>query len=179
MKAFEEQGGVPAPETTNEPPSLEQIHAMLADLDEWGRQLSRDAEEAYELEKKLYGSPLPTALFHATTPDRAAQIREKGLQPSRLSFEDRDAVCLSDTIGYARFCASKMQGVPPEDLVVLEVTTEGLPRDRIRSYLSLSNPIEPDEPLHEVHSEVPIQPDWLYELTPEEAAEIESTESEH
>lgn len=52
-----------------------------------------------------------------------------GLQPSELMYDDSQVVSLSDTVQFALDCASQTQQVPPEDLVVLEITTRGQDQD--------------------------------------------------
>lgn len=149
------------------------LHEILAGLDEWADGLRTESDEEVEAIEKIYHSPLPVALFHATTSENARLIMTEGLVPSSLQFEDREVVSLSDSIAYAKFCASQTQGVSPDELAVLEVTTQGLDRERAKSYLLLANPVLPDEPLHEVHYDEPISADWIHLLTPDEVAQIE------
>lgn len=149
---------------------LTAIHGVLADLDKYAEGHSgRQPEE----DLKFY-SILPEALYHATTKEKARCILIEGLRPSALQFEDRAVVSLSDTVAYARFCASLTQDTEASDLVVLEITTQGLPREQFESYLPFDNPLEPGEKLHEVHSNEPISGDWIHQLSDEEVSDIES-----
>ncbi len=148
---------------------LTKIHQVLADLDTYAEGLRA---QSAEVDQKYY-SVLPEALYHATTREKAEQILTDGLRPSQLQFEDRAVVSLSDTIAYARFCASVTQDVDPSELVLLEVTTQGLPREQFESYLSFDNPHEPGDKLHEVHSMEPIGSDWIHRLADSEAVDIE------
>jgi hypothetical protein len=159
-------------ERTND---LEQIHILMAELDHWAAKLREDG--SLEAELAIYDSHLPEALFHATTKDAARRIMNFGLIPSPLIFEDRGEVSLSDTVDYALFCASETQGVDTSELVVLEVTTQGLERKSAKSYLRLDNPMTKGEKMHEVHYSKTINPDWIHELRPEEIAAFVVAES--
>lgn len=158
-------------------PSLDSIHQLLFELDIWAEDMRRQGDAEAEAVDKIFYSALPVALFHATTREKADKIAREGLLPSRLKFDDEAVVSLSDTIGYAKFCASTTQGVDPADLVVLEVTSRGLKRDLTKSYLKLDNPLQTGEALHEVHYAEPISPDWIHELSAQEVEEIEQQEA--
>lgn len=151
---------------------LAAIHQMLAELDSAREHIAKDIDNV----DKIYYSRLPVALFHATTQERAMQIAQDGLKPSKLQFEKKAAVSLSDTVKYAKFCASVTQNVNPSELVVLEITTQGLDRENMESYLLLDNPHDSTEKLHEVHSLVPISPDWVHQLSDDEIHAIEAEE---
>jgi hypothetical protein len=151
---------------------LESIHRALAEIDA----LSENSVHSREWLEKVCYSRLPDALFHATTKDKAERIKEDGLNPSKLQYEDRKVVSLSDTVAYAKFCASQTNGVDPTELVILEVTTQGIDRENFESYLAFADPHDMNEQLHEVHSIVPISPDWIHRLTPEDVVQLESNE---
>lgn len=155
---------------------LDALHEFLAGLDRWADDMMKGADQEAQSIEQIYHSRLPGALFHATTRAGAEQIKKEGLKPSPLQFENNKVVSLSDSIRYAKFCASETQGVPPEELVVLEVTTQGLDREDAKSFLLLDNPLIRGEKLHEVHYGKPINPDWIYELSPHEIVDIERNE---
>lgn len=163
--------------TASEKLDLDALHDFLAGLDQWAEEIRQQADADSESVEQIYYSRLPEALFHATTKGKAKQIKAEGLKPSTLQFEDNEVVSLSDSIGYAKFCASQTQGVAPEELVILEVTTQGLDREEAKSYLQMDNPYVKGEKLHEVHYGKAVNPDWIHELSPAEAAEIELTEN--
>lgn len=160
---------ISAEDQTRNQELLQEIHNAIAELDAQTRQQR-------ELTDEMYYSRLPLVLFHATTSQKAKRIMLEGLLPQRLIYEDTEVVSLSDTIGFAKFCASTTQGVAPSDLAVLEITTQGLDRELAQSFLTLLNPVKPNELLHEVHYHAPISADFIYKLSAEEAAEIEKTE---
>jgi hypothetical protein len=164
----------PTVPTELDPDSLQEF---LADLDRWADEMRQRADTESEAVEKIYYSRLPEALFHATTKEGARKVRVEGLKPSPLQFEDNKVISLSDSIQYAKFCASQTQGVPPDELTILEITTQGIDREEAKSYLQMDNPYIKGEKLHEVHYAKAINPDWIHELTPEEAAEIERAES--
>lgn len=155
---------------------LQSIHAMVAELNKWAGVTAESAAEEQEKIEKMYHTPLPEALFHATTRERAKSIMKQGLLPHQLIFDEEEVVSLSDTVKYAKFCASVTQGVPEDDLVVLEITTQGLDRELAKSFLHLPPPSQPDVVMHEVHFCAPISSDFLYQLSPKEVSEIESQE---
>ena len=151
---------------------VHQIHAMLAELDEWSRANMKELADQDELHRKMYETRLPIVLFHATTKEHAKSIMLQGLLPHQLEFAHEEVVSLSDTIAYARMCASVTQNTPEDELVVFEVTTQGIDRDQAKSFLHIPPPGFPDAEMHEVHYLEPINSDWIHQLTPEEVAEI-------
>ncbi|MBA3678807.1 hypothetical protein H0W80_01240 [Candidatus Saccharibacteria bacterium] len=161
----------------NQTEELASIHQMLADLEDWAKQLAIESREAEDLHEKMYYSRLPEALFHATTQANAKRIMLEGLQPHQLEYEPESVVSLSGTIDFARFCASVTQDT--DDLVILEITTQGLNREQAKSFLQLPNKIKPGEPLHEVHYLEPISSDYIYELTVEQIQKIEAKKSKN
>jgi hypothetical protein len=58
--------------------------------------------------------PLPEKLYHVTTEKSAQQIIQDGLNPSKLYFEDREVVSLSDDINFAIRVAAETQNVDPK-----------------------------------------------------------------
>lgn len=163
---------------SDEARELQSIHAMVAELNKWAEELADSAAEEQEKIEKMYYTPLPPALFHATTIERAKSIMQQGLLPHRLIFDEEEVVSLSDTVKYAKFCASVTQGVPEGDLVVLEITTQGLDRELAKSFLHLPPPSQPAADMHEVHYSAPISSDFIYQLSPEETSEIEAQEQQ-
>lgn len=155
---------------------LTSIHQMLADLQDWAKESEASSREAEAAHDAMYYSKLPEALFHTTTPANAKRILLEGLKPHQLEFEPDKVVSLSDTIGFAKFCASVTQDTPKGELVVLEITTQGLDREVARSFLKLPNKIKPGEPLHEVHYTEPINADFIHQLSTTEVAELEKEE---
>lgn len=156
--------------------NLDAMHELLVGLDSWVEKMKAQNQIEDEALDKIYNSRLPPALYHATTAANARRIATEGLKPSSLMTENTEVVSLSDTISYAKFCASETQGVAPGELVIFEVTVQGLDREEAKSYLLLENPLVPGEKLHEVHYGQPIDPDWLYQLTPAEIVDIELAE---
>jgi len=153
---------------------LASIHQMIADLSEWAKEQDTNNREAEEMHEKMFYSELPEALFHATTQANARIITLEGLKPHRLEFEPHEVVSLSDTISFAKFCASITQST--DDLVILEITSQGLKREQAKSFLQLPNKIKPGEPLHEVHYFEPINSDYIHQLSQAQVAELEKTE---
>lgn len=102
--------------------------------------------------------PLPEKLYHVTTKQNISTILGgdgDGLNPTKLKFEDKEVVCLSDDIDFALRVAQNTQNTDPRNLAVLEIDTQYLLPSRTHNYLrkadpSASNPVDAAE-IHEVH----------------------------
>lgn len=162
---------------SGEKPSLDALHHAIADISREVDELIRQADAEGDAIEKMYYSRLPLGLYHATRKENAGSIKAEGLHPSELMYENDQAVSLSDTIEYALMCAGITQGAAPEELTVLEITTQGLDREMAKSFLQMPNPFKPGENLHEVHYSETINPDWIHELTSEEIAELTQKET--
>ncbi len=116
--------------------------------------------------------PIPEVLFHVTTKENAEQILKEGLDPSKLMFENREVVSLSDDINFALGVAKITQGIDPKKLVVLEIYTKYLTPSRIHNYLRSEDPSDPDPinraAVHEVHYESTITPEAIKIHKPKE-----------
>ena len=153
---------------------LASLHTLLAELDDWADKIRSSKLLDRAEEEKIFHSPLPVALFHATTRANAEQIRIDGLRPSQLEFDKNIVVSLSDSVRYAKFCASITQATNENELVVLEVTTKGLERANTKSFLSFDDLVVVGEKMHEVHYDGVVSPDWIHELSAAEIAELEA-----
>ncbi len=127
---------------------IESMHKRLKELDE--------QEAKYENRRK----PLPEKLYHVTTRENTQKIMSEGLDPSKLYFEEREVVGLSDDIEFALGVARLTQDEKPENLVLLEIDTHYLTPSRVHNYLREPEP-ENSDPLeaaaiHEVHYELTI-----------------------
>ncbi len=131
----------------------EAMHRRLNELDE--------QEARYEKRRK----PLPEKLYHVTTRENAQQIMREGLDPSKLYFEDREVVSLSDDIDFAIGVARVTRDTSPQNLVILEIDTLHLTPSRIHNYLREAEQDNPDPmeaaAIHEVHYESTISPDAI------------------
>jgi len=175
-----------------DPTGEEHVANNLAQLDELMDMLKHMEDESnidLRNKRKMYETPLPP-LFHATTAEGAKAIARDGLMSSELMFDNSEVVSLSDTVKFALDCAAETRQMPREQLVVLEITTRGQDRDLFKSFLKFTvRDYEklaglppsglPDGPIHEVHFEGAdgISPDFIYQLTPQEAADFSVRES--
>ena len=140
---------------------------MMKEIDEMYEAAHRrlkilDEQEArYEKRRK----PLPEKIYHVTTRENAQQIMREGLDPSKLYFEDREVVSLSDDIDFAIGVARVTRDTSLQNLVVLEIDTQYLTPSRIHNYLRIAEPDNSDPmeaaAIHEVHYESIISPDAI------------------
>lgn len=154
-----------------EQPNMDPKKLMSMDPEELMREIDELTEAAYrrldeiDEQEALYEKrrkPLPEKIYHVTTRENAQQIMQEGLDPSKLYFEDRKVVSLSDDIDFAIGVARITQNTNPHNLVVLEIDTEYLTPSRIHNYLREAEPDNPDPmeaaAIHEVHYESTISP---------------------
>ncbi len=150
-----------------EKPKNPDADELLKNIDEFHEEMRRrldeidEKEAAYEKRRK----PLPEKLYHVTTRQNAQRIMREGLDPSKLIFEDREVVGLSDDIDFAMRVAQETQQTIAGNLVILEIDTRHLMRSRIENYLRTADPENPDPleaaAIHEVHYESTIPPDAI------------------
>ena len=153
--SFEKLAADAKPEKTTQ-----EIDEMISALDRWRNKLEKN-EKYYEKRRK----ELPEKLYHITTRQKLKQILEEGLEPSKLIFENKEVVSLSDDIDFAVKIATKTQHTTPSNLVVLEIDTGYLIPSRIENYLREADSDNPDSldaaAIHEVHYESNIPPEVI------------------
>lgn len=143
----------------------------IEELENFERELhetaNRKIRESYEKERYFESrrKKIPEKLYHVTTKQNAKQILREGIDPSKLYFEDREVVSLSDDKNFALNVAVITQNTDVKNLVVLEIDTRFLTPSRIDNYLTKAdpenpNPIEGAE-IHEVHYDSVIPPDAI------------------
>jgi hypothetical protein len=144
----------------------------------------RAGPELSALEDKLHYSALPEALYHATTVDAVTAIMRDGLRPSPLLDGAKPVVALSDNAEFALAVAALTQQVSPDQLRLIEVTTQGQSRADFLNYAALTPAeyarlggydeaqVQAAAAIHEVHyfdaADRPINPDFLHLLSTEE-----------
>lgn len=118
-----------------------------------------------EIQEKQREVMLPEKVYHVTTKQKAQQIIQEGLNPTKLIFEDKEVVCLSDDVNFAMNVASVTQNVAPQNLVVLEIDTQYLMPSRVHNYLrkaDFDNSRSLDAaPIHEIHYDSIITPEAI------------------
>ena len=150
-----------------EKPENPNAEELLKDVDEFHAGMRRRLDEIDEKEAhyEKRRKPLPEKLYHVTTRENAQTIMRGGLDPSKLIFENREVVGLSDDIDFAMRVAQETQQTTAGDLVILEIDTRHLSPSRIENYLRTADPenLDPLEAaaIHEVHYESTIPPDAI------------------
>lgn len=150
-----------------EKPVNPDVEQLSSEVDEFHAEMRRrldeiDEKEAYYEKRR---KPIPEKMYHATTHQNAQRVMREGLDPSKLIFEDREVVGLSDDIDFAMRVAQETQQTTAGNLVILEIDTRHLNPSRIENYLRTSDPKNPDPTeaaaIHEVHYESTIPPDAI------------------
>lgn len=145
-------------------PNLEEVLSNPEDFNDY---LDRKRKELEIEEKKIRSRelPIPDFLYHVTTRENAQQIRNEGIDPSKLYFEDKEAVSLSDDPEFAFRVAEKTQQINKRNLVLLKIDTQYLTPSRIESYLRTEDPNKEDllkaSAVHEVHYTATIPPEAI------------------
>lgn len=140
---------------------------FLVELENLQKEASQRRNKLYKQEeyREKRQKPLPDKLYHITTRQNADQIIRRGLDPSKLMFENRDVVSLSDNISFAMRIAQETQKTGFDDLVVLEIDTENLDRSLVENYLREADPDNPSPieaaAVHEVHYGATIPPEAI------------------
>lgn len=138
----------------------EDLQIMLDETSSLASELREKWEKDEARQKRI-----PEKLYHVTKRSNADQILQEGIDPSRLIFENKEVVSLSDDIQFALSVASQTQNVPEANLTVLEIDTAYLTPSRIDNYLREEDPTEsnPTEAaaIHEVHYQSTIPPEAI------------------
>ncbi len=137
------------------------------ELENLQKETSQYGDKLYEEERyrEKRQKPLPDKLYHVTTRQNADQIIREGLNLSKLIFENRDVVSLSDDIFFAMRVAQETQKTDFDDLVILEIDAENLDRSVVENYLREADPDNPNPVeaavIHEVHYGAIIPPEAI------------------
>lgn len=140
---------------------------FLVEFENLQKEVDRYRDKLYEEERYLKErqKPLPDKLYHITTRQNADQIMRGGLDPSKLIFENRDVVSLSDDIPFAMRLVQETQKTNFDDSVIFEINTKNLNHSFVENYLREANPDNPNpieaSAIHEVHYGAAVPPEAI------------------